>query len=233
MAYSKGIYTWWFNIVPYPWQTDADDSLKTLLCAIHCIHKHKLVPHKWRALRMTVWLTHISIRYNLLVLVQLLVLQYTTCYRYYQDQIPNGDQVPHPCKPNFIWRGVGHLSALGGGDNNQFGLDFANNGHKVDTHYSLTPWAFLVRIGPQQPLRVAWGYVTVRMARFGDLIIACHHIPSLWIIAWNINTCSVFDYLHAALAQNELCRVWRLTRSTFSFVKQSFASFQNWGGRVA
>ncbi|XP_071097014.1 dopamine beta-hydroxylase-like [Haliotis cracherodii] len=76
------------------------------------------------------WETTYIFRYSLLVLVQLLLLQCTTCYRYYQDQIPNGDQVPHPCKPNFIWRGVGHLSALGGGDNNQFGLDFANNGHK-------------------------------------------------------------------------------------------------------
>ena len=33
--------------------------------------------------------------------------------------------MPHPCKPNYIWRGVGHRNVLGGGDRNPFGLAFA------------------------------------------------------------------------------------------------------------
>jgi len=47
----------------------------------------------------------------------------------YQDRIPNGGQVPHPCKPNYIWRGVGHQNVLGGGDRNPFGLAFAAAGY--------------------------------------------------------------------------------------------------------
>ncbi|XP_048241452.1 uncharacterized protein LOC124142783 [Haliotis rufescens] len=45
-------------------------------------------------------------------------------FRYFQDTIPNGDSVPHPCKVNFLWRGVGHNNPQGGGDRNPFGLDF-------------------------------------------------------------------------------------------------------------
>ncbi|XP_046576525.1 tyramine beta-hydroxylase-like [Haliotis rubra] len=45
-------------------------------------------------------------------------------YRHYQDDLPNGDAVPHPCKTNFLWRGVGHKNPQGGGDRNPFGLDF-------------------------------------------------------------------------------------------------------------
>ena len=49
-------------------------------------------------------------------------------YKIYQDEIPNGGSVPHPCKPNYIWRGVGHRNVLGGGDRNPFGLAFAGAG---------------------------------------------------------------------------------------------------------
>jgi len=54
------------------------------------------------------------------------------CHGYYQYQtaIPNGQQVPHPCKPNFIWHGVGHQNPGGGGERNPFGQDFARLGHK-------------------------------------------------------------------------------------------------------
>ncbi|XP_048241437.1 uncharacterized protein LOC124142797 [Haliotis rufescens] len=45
-------------------------------------------------------------------------------FRHYQDTIPNGDSVPHPCKNNFLWRGVGHKNPQGGGNRNPFGLDF-------------------------------------------------------------------------------------------------------------
>ncbi|XP_041368430.1 DBH-like monooxygenase protein 2 homolog [Gigantopelta aegis] len=48
----------------------------------------------------------------------------SNAYRHFQDEIPNGDKVPHPCKPNFIWRGVGHRNVLGGGKFNPFGEDF-------------------------------------------------------------------------------------------------------------
>ena len=52
-------------------------------------------------------------------------------YRSFTANIPNGDHVPHPCKPNYIWHGVGHLTPLGGGEANQFGRDFIRLGHKV------------------------------------------------------------------------------------------------------
>nr|KAG5705742.1 hypothetical protein BaRGS_027401 [Batillaria attramentaria] len=51
-------------------------------------------------------------------------------YFNYQAKLPNGQHVPHPCKPNYIWHGVGHQNPLGGGERNQFGLDFASHGHK-------------------------------------------------------------------------------------------------------
>ena len=60
---------------------------------------------------------------------------WTGCHGYYGNQIkiPNGQQVPHPCKPNYIWHGVGHLNPLGGGDRNPFGEDFARLGNTVGT----------------------------------------------------------------------------------------------------
>ncbi|KAK3605266.1 hypothetical protein CHS0354_037667 [Potamilus streckersoni] len=45
-------------------------------------------------------------------------------YQMYQVKIPNGEIVPHPCKANYIWHGVGHNNALGGGERNPFGLSF-------------------------------------------------------------------------------------------------------------
>lgn len=50
-------------------------------------------------------------------------------FQTFQGQIPNGNKVPHPCKANFMWPGVGHQSRLGGGVNNQFGIDFKENGY--------------------------------------------------------------------------------------------------------
>ena len=46
----------------------------------------------------------------------------------YADRIPNGEQVPHPCKPNVLWHGVGHFNVGGGGFRNQFGQDFEDAG---------------------------------------------------------------------------------------------------------
>ncbi|XP_050411447.1 dopamine beta-hydroxylase [Patella vulgata] len=55
---------------------------------------------------------------------------YTNAYAGYQERIPNGDHVPHPCKPNFVWKGVGHLNMAGGGERNAFGQDFAKANHE-------------------------------------------------------------------------------------------------------
>lgn len=46
----------------------------------------------------------------------------------FEKKIPNGDKIPHPCKPNTIWQGVGHLNPAGGGKLNPFGGAFANAG---------------------------------------------------------------------------------------------------------
>ncbi|KAH9503101.1 hypothetical protein Btru_069960 [Bulinus truncatus] len=66
-------------------------------------------------------------------LVRLLVLTsfylVATSYKIYQQRIPNGDAVPHPCKPNNIWEGVGHFIDQGTGYRNPFGLDFEKEGH--------------------------------------------------------------------------------------------------------
>ncbi|XP_050414252.2 uncharacterized protein LOC126828504 [Patella vulgata] len=48
----------------------------------------------------------------------------------YQHNIPNGNIVPHPCKPNHLWHGVGHKFALGKENLNFFGKDFASAGHQ-------------------------------------------------------------------------------------------------------
>ncbi|KAH9503098.1 hypothetical protein Btru_069954 [Bulinus truncatus] len=56
------------------------------------------------------------------------LLQYVSTYQTYQTQIPNGDSVPHPCKPNTFWGGVGHHRDQGAGERNQFGQDFEREG---------------------------------------------------------------------------------------------------------
>lgn len=68
--------------------------------------------------------------YSMLTIL-LAVATLTSGFSIYKDRIPNGGQVPHPCKPNYIWRGVGHINALGGGQRNAFGLDFLANGATV------------------------------------------------------------------------------------------------------
>jgi len=49
-------------------------------------------------------------------------------YATWRTAIPNGELVPHPCNPNYIWEGVGHLTRGGGGDRNPFGVDFNAEG---------------------------------------------------------------------------------------------------------
>ncbi|XP_041368427.1 uncharacterized protein LOC121382863 [Gigantopelta aegis] len=61
---------------------------------------------------------------SLWLILLLSLLTTARAYRHFQDEIPNGDEVYHPCKPNFIWRGVGHRNVLGGGKLNPFGEDF-------------------------------------------------------------------------------------------------------------
>ncbi|XP_033727143.1 peptidyl-glycine alpha-amidating monooxygenase A-like [Pecten maximus] len=64
------------------------------------------------------------------VLVAVLCVTTVWGYRHFQDEIPNGAIVPHPCKTNFVWWGVGHLNPRGGGNINPFGKDFKNAGMK-------------------------------------------------------------------------------------------------------
>ena len=58
----------------------------------------------------------------------LTLLSQCEAYKFFQQQIPNGEVVPHPCKANFLWRGVGHENLNGGGIRNAFGRDFNQNG---------------------------------------------------------------------------------------------------------
>ncbi|KAK6967742.1 Tyramine beta-hydroxylase [Biomphalaria glabrata] len=59
-----------------------------------------------------------------------LVWNHAFGYMLYQTKIPNGDSVPHPCKTDTKWQGVGHFIDAGTGLRNAFGLDFAAEGHK-------------------------------------------------------------------------------------------------------
>ncbi|KAK3098156.1 hypothetical protein FSP39_016749 [Pinctada imbricata] len=52
----------------------------------------------------------------------------TTAFKSYQTFIPNGADVPDPCRTNEIWAAVGHVTATGGTDRNPFGLDFVVQG---------------------------------------------------------------------------------------------------------
>jgi hypothetical protein len=51
------------------------------------------------------------------------------CHGYpsYQNNIPNGHKVPHPCGGNNEWGGVGHQFSKGGGPLNPFGIDLYKN----------------------------------------------------------------------------------------------------------
>ena len=65
----------------------------------------------------------------LTILIVILILKSTSGYQPYQERIPNGMNVPHPCVEGAIWAGVGHqINQAGGGERNPFGRDFNSNG---------------------------------------------------------------------------------------------------------
>ena len=66
-------------------------------------------------------------------LLLVLALDQVHGYAFYRKKIPNGMNVPHPCKKNSLWDGVGHLSQTGGGKRNPFGQDFKDQGFKWTT----------------------------------------------------------------------------------------------------
>ncbi|XP_033732124.1 dopamine beta-hydroxylase-like [Pecten maximus] len=68
------------------------------------------------------------IQFSMNFLIVLLCVGTVWGYPRFQNEIPNGGEVPHPCKVNFTWIGVGHMNPSGGRDRNPFGLDFANAG---------------------------------------------------------------------------------------------------------
>ncbi|KAK3590358.1 hypothetical protein CHS0354_020679 [Potamilus streckersoni] len=69
-------------------------------------------------------------RYFTILACVIQLLTGTWGYQMFQVNIPNGEIVPHPCKANYIWRGVGHRNALGGDERNPFGLAFYAAGAK-------------------------------------------------------------------------------------------------------
>ena len=62
------------------------------------------------------------------ILLICVAIQRAQTFNFFRDRIPNGHNVQHPCKPNTVWNGVGHLSQQGGGPRNAFGLDFFEAG---------------------------------------------------------------------------------------------------------
>ncbi|XP_021380223.1 uncharacterized protein LOC110467403 [Mizuhopecten yessoensis] len=67
-------------------------------------------------------------RYLLLLAFLVLAHKGSLGFPYFKERIPNGGQVPSPCNPMEIWKGVGHKSSDGGDDRNPFGLDFLRHG---------------------------------------------------------------------------------------------------------
>ncbi|GFN92856.1 dopamine beta-hydroxylase-like isoform x3 [Plakobranchus ocellatus] len=59
------------------------------------------------------------------------------CYSSFRNQVPNGNNVPHPCKKGEMWNGVGHLNPNGGGERNSFGMDFRAAGYTWTTQLCL------------------------------------------------------------------------------------------------
>lgn len=60
----------------------------------------------------------------------ILFINFSVCchgYPSYQNNIPNGHKVPHPCGGNNEWCGVGHQFSKGGGPLNPFGIDLHKN----------------------------------------------------------------------------------------------------------
>ncbi|XP_053386261.1 uncharacterized protein LOC123538847 isoform X2 [Mercenaria mercenaria] len=56
------------------------------------------------------------------------LLHFAYSYPHFGTKIPNGEKVPSPCNPNYVWQGVGHEAKGGGGSRNPFGKDFAAQG---------------------------------------------------------------------------------------------------------
>ncbi|KAK3089057.1 hypothetical protein FSP39_000478 [Pinctada imbricata] len=81
---------------------------------------HALIPNR------PLWSVsgQLTLRIVYRVAVIFLSVCFSESYKGFQNRIPNGQNVPHPCKPNYLWPGVGHLNRNGGGIRNQFGLDF-------------------------------------------------------------------------------------------------------------
>ena len=65
--------------------------------------------------------------YVIKVLLLVSFVSVSSGLKLYQDRIPNGFRVPHPCFGQQIWNGVGHLNHEGGGAFNPFGEDFIAN----------------------------------------------------------------------------------------------------------
>ncbi|KAH9491013.1 hypothetical protein Btru_051766 [Bulinus truncatus] len=63
------------------------------------------------------------------VVILVLSAYYVTGFRSFRSKIPNGHRVPHPCKPDQLWEGVGHFLDVGTGARNPFGLDFAKENY--------------------------------------------------------------------------------------------------------
>ena len=67
--------------------------------------------------------------WSALLLLSLALCALVNAYPSYNDQLPNGHHVIHPCHPSSTWPGVGHLQVGGGGPRNVFGKDFSDAGN--------------------------------------------------------------------------------------------------------
>ena len=59
-----------------------------------------------------------------------LTLRIGEAFPEFKFRIPNGPNIPNPCKPGETWFGVGHLNYLGAGPLNAFGLAFKKAGFR-------------------------------------------------------------------------------------------------------
>lgn len=104
-----------FNLCPL-----LNRTLRVVLGMTRCMHFNRQ-----NKCCMCVWRCMIFDRWRFLLIA--CVIHSAVSFPQFQDLIPNGKMVPHPCSDG-AWSAVGHANPEGGHQRNPFGNDFAATG---------------------------------------------------------------------------------------------------------
>ena len=63
------------------------------------------------------------------------ILSLATGFVEFVSKIPNGERISNPCKPDELWKAVGHQNPNGEGARNPFGRDFERFGKVIETGF--------------------------------------------------------------------------------------------------